>query len=182
MVSIQCPYCKHRWDFKGKTRGLTNKVRCSNTECRKWFGLSNKKISELKKAKEPETIVVELERHGITNCGLHNIVIGSVVEILLRISNPTQKKIGISKILVESHDKDYIITTGMQLIKNNKYINVNAISLSSEETKVIRLFQEGNVVISKDKIFVPAVIKIYDTRHKTMKEMPIKLYIGYRHL
>jgi hypothetical protein len=123
---------------------------------------------------------VELCRYGIKNRGFDvNNPINSEVEILLRISNPTKEKIGISKILVESKDKDYPIAVGMQRVEENEYKWINSVVLEPEETKLIRLIETGKPAIPREKKYVQADIEIYDTKNKIMKKIPVKLSIGY---
>jgi hypothetical protein len=144
--------------------------------------MSRKEISEWKEECRPGPMI-ELCRHGITNRGFDiDNPINSEVEILLRISNPTKERIGISKILVESKDKDYPIAVGMQIIEEKEYKWINSVVLEPEETKLIRLIETGKPAIPQEKKYVQADIEIYDTKNKITKKIPVKLYIGYMSL
>lgn len=121
-----------------------------------------KQIKELKSNK----LNIELCRHGIMNKGSIN----SEVEVLLRISNPTTKVIGINKILVRSEDKDYLIAVSMQDYETGK--NIFSLSLNLEDTRMIRLYEDGLPTISMEKKYVPATIEIYNT-NKTLHRLHV---------
>lgn len=138
-----------------------------------------KKPTKFIKPAVKKKLTVEICRHGIVNRGFDiNNPINSEVEILLRIANPTKNRIGISKILVESRDKDYPIAVDMQIVEENEYKWINSVILEPEETKLIRLV-ETTRPISLEKKYIEANVQIFDTKSKIMKKIPIKLYIGY---
>lgn len=124
---------------------------------------------------------VDVCRHGIQNIYLnqkekHGY---SEVEILLRLSNSGNEPVGISKILVKSKKKDYLIFISMYEYRDNwKNFQLDSLKLEPEETKLIILYQEGNPTISIENTFVEAEIEVYDTEFKIMKSIPIKLYIS----
>jgi len=144
-----------------------------------FYALKNSKI--LRKKVKPK-LTFDLGRKRITNRGIDiDKPINSEVEILLTISNPTEKPIGIMKILARSKDENkYPIGISMYDYRTGDYIP--SFVLQPQETKIVRLFQEGNVVAPKDKKYIEADIEIYGTKNKeVMKKIPVKLYVGYLH-
>lgn len=124
---------------------------------------------------------VKVNRHGIINNYLDQQkgVGNSKVEILLMLSNSGDKSVGISDILVESKNRDYSIAISTYEYGNNwKNFPIYSIRLEPEETKMVMLHEEGKPTISMDNEFVEAEIQIYDTEHRIMKSIPIKLGIS----
>lgn len=129
--------------------------------------------------KSKRELTVELCRSGIRNHGDYSKPSESDVEILLRISNPTNEKVGIQTILVEdSSEKDYSMAVSMQEVVENEYRPAENFVLEPQETKLIRLV-DHNGAIKTDKDFVSANVNIYGVENKIIQSLPVKLYIGY---
>ena len=102
----------------------------------------------------------------------------SEVEVLMQISNSGNKAIGISKVLIESKNKNYWISSSCYEYKNEwKNHPISSFKLEPEETKDIILYSKYNLM-SIEKEFIEAEIKIYNTKYKVIKSIPIRLYIG----
>lgn len=183
MVLVKCPECKHEWNFTGNPKGMKHKIRCTKKGCRKRFPIPEEKWNEYKKEKLVKGILTtELCRHGITNNYFESMkqIVNSEVEILLRVSNPTEKKIGVSKIYVISKERKYIISTRIQNVEGITYKGISSFILEPEETKLIRLVQENNMVAPTDKNYIEAEIEIYNTKNEIIQIIPnIKLYVGF---
>jgi len=134
--------------------------------------------STFKEIKTKSKLTIELGRTLITNYGFDSEnPINSSVEILLRISNPTKEMIGIRKILVRSHEKNYPIAILIEDMDIGK--TISSFTLNPEETRLIRLFDNGLPTISIDKKYITANVEIYGTRDNIIEKLPVKLFIGY---
>lgn len=112
-----------------------------------------------------EVDIAHITNHGFSSGELLN----SDVLIRLEISNPTNQKIGVSRILVESKNpKEYVIAIR----------TVQPFVLEPQESKIIDLVDSGNVTIPIDKKFVEAEIQISGSNRDIIKVIPVKLYIG----
>jgi hypothetical protein len=127
--------------------------------------------------KNEEKLIVDLSRHGIMNRGksLDNLF-NSEVEILMRLSNPTNEPIGISKIIVNSKEKGYNIAVSTEDYENRK--EIFSVYLMPKKTMMIRLLAT-TIPISMDKKSIDAIINFYDVKDEIIKSIPIKLSIGY---
>ncbi|RLG14519.1 MAG: hypothetical protein DRN66_01785 [Candidatus Nanohalarchaeota archaeon] len=136
-------------------------------------------------------INVEFYRSHITNYGqcLESILY-SEIEVLFRLMNPSNGKIGISKILLISLSDSYPVAAGMKDQDNNKYIS--SIVLEPQQTRMIILYAKGLPAFKEETL--SAKIEFYDTESKIMKniifydpkknimkEPIIKIYRGFQH-
>lgn len=172
MVKLKCPKCKHEWNFRGNPRGRGG-ARCSNNECRKWFKMTAVELTTWKEENTPKKIIVDVGAAYVTKRGgtPKNPSFSEFV-INLTISNPSDNKIGISRIVGESHVKEFPL-----MIKIRDWdtgMKMSYFTLESKETKTVVLYNRGMpIIMSFDKI--PATIWIKDENQKEIFRTNIDL-------
>ena len=136
-------------------------------------------------------IRVEFCRSRIANFGQHpEDILYSEIKVSFKLMNPSNRKIGISKILLISLNNSYPIAVGMKDQDNNKYIS--SIVLEPQQTRMIILYAKA-LPAFKEKTLSAKIefhnteskimknINFYNTEKKIMKEPIIKIHPGFQH-